>query len=68
MQDGRRKHANEEHDKIGRREMRVQFYGGTWIFEDYTGLLQSNECNEKPDTRRNTIFQARADCVENQFA
>ena len=48
--------------------MRVQLHGGARVSDDYTRLLQSNKCNEQPDACRNTIFQARADCVENQLA
>ena len=67
MKDSRRKHTNEEHDQIGRREMWIQFHGSAWIFENDAGLLQSDERNEKSDARGNTILQAGAHCVENQL-
>ena len=68
MQDCRRQHADEEHNQIRRGKMRIQLYGRARVFDDHTRLLQSDECNEKPDACRNTILQARADCVENQLA
>src|SRR5260370_21162762 len=64
MQDGRRQHTDEENNQIGRREMRVQLYGGAPGFNDYTPLRQSNESDAKRDTLSTTMLDALEHLLE----
>src|SRR5262245_46331315 len=68
MQDGRRQNANEKNNQIRRSEVHVHCYSRARILHNHTCLLQSDECDEKPDPSGNTVLQTGADGIENELA